>query len=369
MKVVHINGGGETGGGKSHLLTLLPELRKAGCDASLIVFSSGLLLSEAKAAGIPTSCLGVSRMMSWKLFRNLYLLLRSQQPDIVHTHGGRANLYGRLAARLAGIKCVATTVHSYSDLDYVKAWHNTWFSLVDKLTWFLTNRFVAVSYDLERSLRRRGVKEMQVSVVPNGIVPWEGSKIDVRREFALSAGPIVCAVGRFVPVKRFDLLLQAFVRVLAEFPETTLLLIGEGPLLWQLKNLVKTLGVENRVVFTGYRADARMLLSNSDLFVMSSDMEGLPVVLLEALSAGVPVVATAVGGIPEVVRHGDTALLTPRGEAEPLAAAITDTLRDRASAMERANRGREWFLGHGTAQRMGEKTLALYHKWSENQDG
>jgi len=369
MKVVHVNGGGETGGGKSHLITLLPELRKEGCDASLIVFSSGLLLSEAKAAGIPTTCLGVSRMMSQRLFQNLYQLLREQQPDIVHTHGGRANLYGRLAARLAGVKCVITTVHSYSDLDYVKAWHNTWFSLVDRLTWFLTDRFVAVSNDLANSLRRRGVRTDQVAVVPNGIAPWEGPSIDLRREFSLPAGPIICAVGRFVPVKRFDLLLQSFAWVLVEFSETTLLLIGEGPLEWQLKNLAKSFGIETRVVFTGYRRDARALLSSSDLFVMSSDMEGLPVVLLEALSAGVSVVATAVGGIPEVVRDGETALLAPRGEVEPLAEAILASLKDRAAAKERAAKGREWFLRNGTAQNMSEKTLALYRKWRENRDG
>ncbi|MBS3938240.1 MAG: glycosyltransferase [Peptococcaceae bacterium] len=364
MKVVHINGGGETGGGKSHLVTLLPELRRAGCDASLIVFSEGLLAREARAAGIPTTCLGVSRMMSLRLFKALLRLLREQQPDIVHTHGGRANLYGRLAARLAGVRCVVTTVHSYSDLDYGKAWHNTWFSLVDRLTWSLTDRFIAVSRDLGHSLNKRGVRSDRVAVVHNGITPWEGSGIALAKEFSLPAGPIICAVGRFVAVKRFDVLLQAMAIVQTALPAATLLLVGEGPLLGSLEALAKHLKIEGRVIFTGYRRDARAILSSADVFVMSSDMEGLPIVLLEALSAGVPMVATAVGGIPEVVWSGETALLVPRGHPQALAEAISTCLQEREAAKLRAARSKQWFLQHGTAQAMSDKTLALYKEWS-----
>ncbi|MBS4055036.1 MAG: glycosyltransferase [Thermaerobacter sp.] len=363
MKVVHINGGGETGGGKSHLVTLLPHLRAAGCDASLIVFTHGLLEQEAQAVGVPTTCLGVSRMMSYKLFQRLHQLLKAEKPDLVHTHGGRANLYGRLAARLAGIQCVVTTVHSYSDLDYNKAWHNTWFSLVDRLTWFFTDYFIAVSHHLRDSFTMRGVSPSRIAVVHNGIAPWQGEKIDLRLRFALGSGPVLCAVGRFVPVKRFDVLIRAMSQVLAAFPEASLVLVGEGPEEGAMRALAQSLGLEKRLFFVGYRTDARAMLSSADAFVMSSDMEGLPIVLLEALAAHVPVVATRVGGIPEVVEDDKTALLVPNNSPEALGEVLVACLADKAAAVRRATLGRQWFMENGTAEAMTLKTLALYKKW------
>jgi len=369
MKVVHINGGGETGGGKSHLVTLLPHLRAAGCDASLIVFTPGLLEQEARAMGVPTTCLGVSRMMSFKLFQRLYQLLKTEKPNMVHTHGGRANLYGRLAARLAGIKCIVTTVHSYSDLDYNKAWHNTWFSLVDRLTWVFNDYFIAVSHDLGNSLATRGVVPHRIAVVHNGITPWQGQRVDLRHAFSLGPGPVICAVGRFVPVKRFDILLKAMSKVLEALPDANLVLVGEGPEEGDMRLFAQALGIEKRLSFIGYRQDARAILSSADIFVMSSDMEGLPIVLLEALAALVPVVATRVGGIPEVVEGDRTAILVPNNNPHALAEALVATLADKTAAEHRAALGLHWFKENGTAGAMTNKTLALYKKWGGGHDG
>lgn len=361
MKVVHINGGGETGGGKSYLVTILPELRQAGINAELVVFSEGMLSEEARALGLPLHCLGVSRMMSLDLFTRLYRLLKTMKPDIVHTHGGRANLYGRLAARLAGVPRIITTVHSHADLDYATALHNLWFSTVDRLTWFLADHFIAVSGELGQSLRRRGVPARKVTVIHNGITEAPDEGIDLRTEFGIARGPVICAIGRHVPVKRFDVLIRAMANVVTIVPDATLLFVGEGPLEGENRQLVERLRLGPHVHFAGYRRDARKVLKSADLFVMSSDMEGLPIVLLEALSARVPVVATAVGGIPEVIIHGENGLLVRQGEPEELSQAIVACLLDPEAARQRAKAGRRWFEQHATGIAMALKTAEVYH--------
>ncbi len=360
MKVLHINGGGDTGGGKTHLAALLPELRRLGIDAQLVTFSPGLVADELSALAVPVHCLGISHMMSLTLLRRLRTLLVTLRPDIVHTHGGRANFYGRLAARLTGVPTVVTTVHSHIDLDYAALLPNLWFSLVDRLTWFLVHHFIVVSRELGRTLGRRGIAPERVSVVPNGIAAVPPQPGDIRAMFGTASGPFICAVGRLVPVKRFDVLLRAIARTLVRVPEAKLLLIGDGPLFNELKHLAAQLNISHAVRFTGYRHDARQLLAGCDVFVMSSDMEGLPVVLLEAMDALVPVVATSVGGVPEVVAAPHTGLLVPPSDPESLAEAIVATLTDPHAAALRAQAGKAWIDAHGTARVMAEKTADVY---------
>jgi len=360
MKVLHINGGGDTGGGKSHLMALLPELRKLDIEAELVVFSAGLLTTEAAALGIPVHCLRVKHMMSLTLLRRLRSLLIKLKPDIVHTHGGRANFYGRLAARLAGIPLVVTTVHSHIDLDYSALIPNMWFSAVDKLTRGLADRFIAVSHELGAALGKQGVIPDRISVVHNGIAELTAEPQLLRTEFGLQSDPVICAVGRLVPVKRFDILLRAYAHVLARVPAAKLVLVGDGPLEAKLRHLAVELNISHAVTFAGYRSDARQLLGGADVFVTSSAMEGLPIVLLEALAAKVPVVATAVGGIPEVIVPQVSGLLVPPCDPRQLADAIILCLEEPLAAVARAEVGQAWVYRHATAGAMAAKTAAVY---------
>ena len=368
MKVIHVNGGGETGGGKSHLLALLPELRTLGVDASLLCFSAGLLSQEAAESGIPTHTLGVSSMLSPRLMVGLYQYFKALAPDIVHTHGGRANLYGRLAARLAGVPLVITTVHSHTDLDYTSLWQNLWFSIVDRTTWGLADGLIAVSFELQRALLRRGLRHTKVRVVHNGIEDVPPKHLALHKEFNLPVEAVViCAVGRFVPVKRFDLLLAAMRKVVETNPNVLLLLVGDGPLEQQLRDTSVQIGLGAHVKFAGYRRDARSIMESSAVFVMSSEMEGLPIVLLEALAGKVPIVATSVGGIPEVITTGENGLLVAPHDARALAEAIEQVLARPLESQARAVNGREWFEEHATAGAMARKTLLTYIEWGDRQ--
>lgn len=368
MKVIHVNGGGETGGGKSHLLALLPKLRGLGVDASLLCFASGLLSEEAQELSIPTHILHVSSMLSPRLMVGLYRYFKASAPDIVHTHGGRANLYGRLAAKLAGVPLVITTVHSHTDLDYTSPWQNVWFSSVDRATWGLADGLIAVSGELKRALLRRGLRQTKVRVVHNGIEDVTSKRLVLHQEFALPVQSVVlCAVGRFVPVKRFDLLLAAMQEVVKTHPNTVLLMVGDGPLEQHLRNTVVQMGLSANVKFAGYRRDARSIMESSAAFVMSSEMEGLPVVLLEALAGEVPIVATAVGGIPEVITTEKNGLLVAPLNPGGLAEAIKRVLSQPLKAQERAVTGRKWFEENATAEAMARKTLSVYIDWGSRQ--
>ena len=368
MKVIHVNGGGETGGGKSHLLALLPKLRRLGVDASLLCFSSGLLSQEAQELDINTRTLGVGSMLSPRLMVRLYRYFKELAPDIVHTHGGRANLYGRLAAKLAGVPLVITTVHSHTDLDYTSTWQNMWFSAVDRATWGLADGLIAVSGELQRALIRRGFRQTKVRVVHNGIEDVSRKPMSLHAEFNLPAESVVlCAVGRLVPVKRFDLLLAAMRHVVETNPNAILLIVGDGPLEKQLHETSIQMGLGAHVKFTGYRWDARSIMESSAAFVMSSEMEGLPIVLLEALAGEVPIVATSVGGIPEVITTEENGLLVAPLDSGALAGAIRRVLMRPQEAQERAVTGRKWFEEHATAEAMAKKTLSVYIEWGNRQ--
>lgn len=366
MKVLQINGGGDTGGAKSHIVALLPELRNLGLQTELLCFSPGLLSQEVAALGIPTHCLGFGSLISPTLLWKLYRYLKKVRPDIVHTHGGRANLYGRIAAKLAGVPVVVTTVHSHIDLDYAIPWQNRWYAVVDKCTWSLADGLIAVSTELAQALVQKGLARRKVRVVHNGITAGELGSVAVHTEFALpSSAKVVCAVGRLVPVKRFDILLEALAIVLVQYPDTHLLLVGEGPLEHELKDRAKDLGLATHITFTGYRRDARAIMRAADVFVVSSDMEGHPIVLLEALSGKVPVVATAVGGIPEVITSGNNGLLVDPRNPVGLAHAISSILENPSAARVMAERGKTWVDNNATAAAMAKKTVELYEEWRQ----
>jgi len=361
MKVVHINAGGELGGAKTHLLALLPELRKLGVDAEFLCFADGLLPQQAQNLGVPTRTLGINSMVSPRLFVRLYLYLKKTRPCIVHTHGGRANLYGRVAARLTGVPVVMSTVHSHTDLDYTSWWQNVWFSAVDKATWGLADCLVAVSLQLKQALVRRGLAENKTRVITNGI---PDVVVAPQRELAIRPGArVICFVGRLVPVKNLSVLLNAIKLVSSSYPEIVLLIMGDGPLGAGLRQQSEELGIKQNVRFMGYRHDVLSIMQATEAFVLSSNMEGLPIVLLEALASKVPVVATAVGGIPEIIDDGRTGLLVPPRNPEQLAAAITQVLSDTNSARQRAELGRAWFEANGTSEVMARKTLAMYLEW------
>lgn len=230
----------------------------------------------------------------------------------------------------------------------------------------LTHRFVAVSEDVRRRLAAyEGLDYEKILVIHNGTAPvpvLDGLEREVaRRELGFEPKDFVIGtVGRLDSIKNLPMLVSSLAGASASEPHVRGLLVGDGPALGEVTGLVDSLGMNARVVMTGFRDDARRLVQCMDMFVLSSFSEGISMALLEAMAAGVPVAVTAVGGNIEVVVDGESGWVVPSGSVDRLSAAILECVRDSGMRRALAEGGRKRFAEHFTFERMLERYKALY---------
>ena len=246
---------------------------------------------------------------------------------ILHTHDFKSDVVGWGVARtIPGLQLVATA-HGWSRP--VDAKHRLYQGL-DR--WVLRRfpRVLTVSEDTASRLVRAGIRRSRVTVIPNGVdvEQWKPVGKAPRPAGFPSEGSVVGVVGRLSLDKDVETVIDALARLVGSFPGTTLVVVGEGPRRAALEKRAREAGMQERVRFLGYRADMREIYAALDLFVQSSRTEGMPNTILEAMAMGRPVVATAVGGVPEMIRDGQDGLLFPVGDAETLAARLKALLED-----------------------------------------
>jgi glycosyltransferase involved in cell wall biosynthesis len=263
-----------------------------------------------------------------RLFRDLYAEVR---PDVVHSHGHRSDLLDAMVAKRAGYPIV-TTIHGSSRFGG-KASLYEW---VQNVAMRRFDAVIAVSQALEAEMAGRWVRRDRLHLIPNA---WGGGgppldRAAARRILGLpDDARAVGWVGRLIPVKAAQTLLEAVRRM--DDPGVRAVIVGDGPERGRLEALAATLGVERQVVFRGLVPNAGRLYRAFDVFTMTSTSEGTPIVLLEAVSAGVPVVATRVGGIPEVLGPGGGLLVEP-GDPDAMARALAAALADQPASAGRA---------------------------------
>jgi glycosyltransferase involved in cell wall biosynthesis len=251
--------------------------------------------------------------------------LEASHADVLFCHGYKANLLGRAAARRVGVPVVAVSRGWTGESLKVRA-----YEFLDRrhLRWM--DRVVCVSEAQGERIRRAGVVPERVVVIPNAIDPNRFADPDpayekrLREFFDGAAGVVVAAAGRLSPDKGFPLLIQAARKVLATHPSTRFILFGDGPLRGELEREIAANGLVGRFVLGGFRDDFDGFLPFVDILAQSSFTEGMPNIVLEALAARKPVVATAVGGTPELVQHGTSGYLVPPGDPDALASGIVD---------------------------------------------
>ncbi len=302
----------------------------------------GPLAAELIEAGIPVFHHPVRRRSDhWIRPVRICRFAREWRPDVVHTQHLAAFLDSALAVRAAGVPVLVHTDHSKK---YPERRRYMW---AERALSQLTDAFCVVSEHTRRELSAfEGIPESRIEVVYNGYeadaAPNEHREA-VRRSLGIDpAAPVLGSVGRLEWQKGYDLLLAAMPHVLARIPSARAVIVGGGSRESELRAAVRKLGLEGKVVLTGRRRDARRLLPALDLFVMSSNFEGMPIVLLEAMAAGLPVLATPVGGVPEVVKDGVTGRLVEGRSPERFGRAIAELLStpDRLAAYGQAARGR-----------------------------
>lgn len=268
--------------------------------------------------------------------------LRQCRADLLCTSGYKPDLIGWRAARRVGIPVVAIA-HGWTGVTFkVRC-----YEMLDALVMRWMNNVVCVSEAMARRVRAAGVSASRITIIRNAIdpAPYQQSRPESRRIvegfFRETPRLIVGAAGRLSPEKGFDVLVEAAGRVCRANVDVGFVLFGEGPERGRLEQRIAALGIGERVILGGFRDDLHRLLPGLDLAVLSSHTEGLPVAVLEAQAAGVAVVATAVGGTPEVVQDGQTGYLVPAANPEALAERMQQLLRDDAGRWKMGQRGAE----------------------------
>jgi len=329
--VLHLSSSSGPGGAESVMARVAAGLDSSRYRSVACLFRDGWLRRRCEQLGIETHIIGISGMLDVRWLRRFCGLVRRRGVDLIQAHEFGANTYGALAARLLGIPAVAT-VHGRSYYGE---------RLKRRLAYRMVARgatMVAVSEDVKRFLvQTTGAAEHRIRVVHNGIgsIARPSAAEAGRRRQALGIteeGRIVGVVGSLYGVKGHRYLLEAAPQILKAYPATRFVIVGRGELEATLGEQAARLGLEGRVRFLGFREDVAELLSVFDVFALPSLSEGLSIALLEAMAAGRPVVATAVGGNPELIIDRETGLLVPPGDARSLADAIGRLLQDPAEA-------------------------------------
>lgn len=325
--ILHLSTTSGPGGAERVISSLSEALNTGGRRVVVGLFRSGWLQAECERLRVETIIMPLSGLLHLGWFFDCLRLIRRERVALIHAHEFSAIVYGWIVSRLARIPFIGT-IHG-KNYFWEKARRRVAYRIIAR-----TATLVAVSEDLKRFVTEKvGIPNGRIRVIYNGVTHGppvsEAEAERCRSELGIQTGDSVLGtVGSLYPVKGHTFLLDAMPAVLQRFPNTVLIIAGRGELEVTLKNQAKRLGIEEKVRFLGMRQDIPKLLALMDVFVLPSLSEGLSMALLEAMAAGKPIVATRVGGNPELIEEGKTGMLVPAEDAAELAAALIEMLRE-----------------------------------------
>lgn len=371
MRVMHVLRATGVAGAERHVLSLLAGLRAAGLDAQLALLTARQtptpgLEAQLQDSGIPFHSLTMSGHVDPTLLGRLRALTREGKPPIVHTHLFHADLYGALAARLERVPTLVSSRHN----DNAFRRRQPWRALNARL-WRMVDAGIAISQAVaDFAVEVEGAPREKLRVIHYGLQRTTLPQADRQRrrrhlrcELGLEdAQPVLVMACRLVEQKGVSDALQAFAGTRADFPQARLLIAGDGPLRARLQDEAAQAGLTGSVRFLGWREDVPQLLAACDVFLMPSLWEGFGLVLLEAMAQGLPVVASRVSAIPEVVVDGETGLLAPARDVPALCDALLSLLRDPGLARRMGEQGKNRLESCFGEERMVRETLALYRE-------
>ena len=284
----------------------------------------GPFASQARRAGIEVLALHKRGAIDLGMLIRLVRLMRQRRPQIVHTHLWGANCWGRIAARLAGVPVLIAHEHG------MQPWRRAPHFVFDAVVARITHRILFASHQVMQTYQRKTrTAPAKCRVIPNGVA-WNGGSEDRERLRAAQGcargDRLIISVGRLSPEKGYADLLRAFAILARRVPEARLILIGDGPERDALQRLHVQCGVQGAVTFAGAQEQVGSWLAAADLYVQPSRREGLPLAVLEAMAAGVPVIATQVGDLERLITDGHDGHLVPAASPDALAAKMLEVL-------------------------------------------
>lgn len=357
MFSLHIDTARTWRGGQYQALLTVLGLRRRGQRAALAAQPRGELFQRAAEgpdlyALAPRGDLDLSA--AWKLAR----LVRDLKPDVIHAHDAHAVAIASLARSLAGPRAAPPLVASRRVDFHIRG------NAFSRWKYRRVDRFICASSAIRDMLAGDGVPPERTTVVHEGIDIdriERAPALNLHREFDLPPGcPIAGNVAALAPHKGQRHLVDAAEQLVREIPDARVVIVGGGELAGSLARRIRRLHLDGRVILTGFRSDVPAVLKGLDLFVMSSVTEGLGTSVLDAMAAGLAVVGTRAGGIPESVVDGETGLLVPPGDAPALSRAIADLLRNAEKRRAFGAAGRRRARAAFSAERMVDETAAVY---------
>ena len=359
------------------ILQIIPTLDRSGAEKQLTLLARGLprdefdvhvclltrsgpLAADLEAAGVPITLIGKRAKLDPAGFLRLKRHIAALKPDLVHTWLFAANSYGRAAALAAGVRRIVAGERS---VDPWKAWHEL---AIDRWLARRTDSVVVNSSGVRDFYVQHGLPSEKFTVIPNGIGPFapsDLSRAELLAKLELPADArLIGAVGRLWPQKRIKDLIWAADLLKVIRDDVHLLIIGDGPLRQRLERFRRQVRIEDKVHFLGHRDDVPRLLPHFDALWLASEYEGLPNVVMEAMAAGVPVVASDISGNRDLVVSGETGYLVPLGDRAAFARETRRLLEDAELARRFGEAGRRRMLAEFTVEQMVERHAKLYRE-------
>jgi glycosyltransferase involved in cell wall biosynthesis len=342
-------------GSEAHLLQLLPDLRERGWDVQFLMLhedepGAWEFADELRARDVPLDDIRLRADVDPIAFGEVATHLARVRPKVLHTHLVHADVYGQLAGSVARVPLRLSTKHGFNEFR-----EGRWFGFADRSVGSLAHVHIAISQGLAQYLAEtEGFDEENFEIVHYGISPNGAAAPYAGTE------PRLLCIGRLIPIKGHLVLLRALAQARTQVPAVRLDVAGRGPLEPALKAYVRELDLEDAVRFLGFISPVQSAIENAAIVVVPSLGEGFGMVALEAMERGRPVIASAVGGLPEIVADGETGLVVPPADAEALAEAMVALAEApmRAAAMGRA--GRDRALADFSPKRCVERIEQLY---------
>lgn len=375
MKILQVAYRSDIYGGEKILFNLAKHLRIKGHDVLAACPSYGSLVEALRNEGVRVEIIPIKKTFDLIGALRLRTLIIREGVDVLHTHGMLVNIVGRIASRMARVPVSVSTVQLTRELagggraKNIRQWlKGKYYRALDNITAGVNDRVIAVSNSVKLDLIQQGVSPHKITVINNSIEiePWQGSRDEIykkkkREELGIDNGPVLGTIARLSPQKDIHTFLHAISDVVREFPSLRCLIVGDGDQRRELENLSQRLELRGNVIFLGYRDDVREILEIFDVFVLSSLWEGFPLVVLEAMAASKPVVATEVPGTAEAVVDEKTGLLVPLRNSTRLGDSIKRLLRDKKFSQNMGKAGRGRVEKYFSVAKMVDDTETLYN--------